>query len=341
MPELPPEPDIDQLRHLAKDLFRAAQRGEPNALARVRAVSAGVTLTVAQLTVAREYGFASWPKLAREVVRREALDGRDVDLLKSLFTRDAALATEAMEHWADHPLATSPLAYVAMQRFDTASGLWRDAPGTAAVARALLESGASVDGDPADLETPLITAASYGDAEVARVLIEAGAKLDARSSAHSGGVPGGTALLHAAVFGMTDLVDVLVAAGAAVRSIEEAAATGELGSWLTHDTPLQARVRALVMAADHERVEVIDALVAAGTPVDATDEEFGRHPLRLAARNGRPASVRRLLAHGADPNLRDRQSRTPLALCREASGVEASAGHHEVEAALARLTNPS
>ena len=55
------------------------------------------------------------------------------------------------------------------------------------------------------------------------------------------------------------------------------------------------------MAADHERLQVIDTLVAAGTPVDAADEVFGRHPLRLAAANGRPASVHTLLADGADP----------------------------------------
>jgi ankyrin repeat protein len=70
-----------------------------------------------------------------------------------------------------------------------------------------------VDGDPGDSETPLITAASYGDAEVAKVLIEAGADVDARSAPDSGGVPGGSALLHAAVFGMTDVLDLLVAAG--------------------------------------------------------------------------------------------------------------------------------
>ena len=58
------------------------------------------------------------------------------------------------------------------------------------------------------------------------------------------------ALLHAAVFGMTDVLDLLVQAGAGVHSLEEAAAVGDVTGWLTAETPLQMRIRALVMAAD-------------------------------------------------------------------------------------------
>ena len=49
-----------------------------------------------------------------------------------------------------------------------------------------------MDGEPGDRETPLITAASYGDADVARELIAAGADLDAVAAPNAGGVPGGT-----------------------------------------------------------------------------------------------------------------------------------------------------
>ena len=49
---------------------------------------------------------------------------------------------------------------------------------------------------------------------------------------------------------MTPVVDVLVAAGARIHGIEEAAAAGDsCAGWLSHETPLQARIRALVMAA--------------------------------------------------------------------------------------------
>ncbi len=72
MSELPGRPNIDQLRRQARELLRAATAGEPAALARIRAVSERVSLSAAQLAVAREYGFASWPALHAEVERRLA-----------------------------------------------------------------------------------------------------------------------------------------------------------------------------------------------------------------------------------------------------------------------------
>ena len=273
-----------------------------------------------------------------EVERREILDDRDVDRLAELLADEPALATSSMEHWCDHPNGASPLSYVAMLRYDTSRGVWRDVPGTGAVAQAILAAGAPVDGGPGEPETPLITAASYGDASVARALIEAGADIDATSSPDSGGVPGGTALLHAAVFGMTDVVDLLVAAGARIESVEVAAAAGDVEGWLTGEA--DALIRALAMAADHQRLDVIDRLVADGVPVDGVDPVWGGHPLRVAAANGRPASVRRLLDHGADPSLRDDAGHTPLDLCRAARPSSGSAAHDEVEAILAPLTSP-
>jgi ankyrin repeat protein len=335
VPYLHPRPDLDQLRHQAKDLLRAAKAGDETSLDTIRAVSDRLTLSSAQLAIARHYGFASWPKLTQEVDRRAILDDRDLARLDRLIKADPALATTPMEHWADHRRGVAPINYVAMLRFDAGRlGLTGDLSDTGAMARALLASGAPVNGQPGEPETPLITAASYGDADVARALVESGADINAVAAPDAGGVPGGTALLHAAVFGMTDVVDVLVAAGATVHGIEEAAAAGDIDGWLTPDTDPAATIRALVMAADHQRLDVIDQLIAAGTPVDAVDEAFGGHPLRTAAQNGRPKSVGRLLAHGADPRLRDDEGRTPLDLCRPPHRSGDRGGHAEVEAIL-------
>jgi hypothetical protein len=52
-----------------------------------------------------------------------------------------------------------------------------------------------------------------------------------------------------------------------------------------------------------------------------------------------PARVRRLLAHGADPNLRDpRHHRTPLDECQPQNRYSGSPAHDEVEAILWPLT---
>ena len=244
-----------------------------------------------------------------------------------------------MDSAQDHPTRPATLSDVAMLRYDTRRRVWRDVPSAAAMARRLLAAGAPVDGSPDDRETPLITAASYGDAGVAKVLIEAGADLDRTARADAGGVPGGTALLHAAVFGMTDVLDLLVAAGATVGGIEEAAAASDVTDWLKPETPADAKLRALVMAADHERLDVIDQLLAADTPVDGIDPAFGGHALRTAATNGRPASVGHLLARGADPNLKDENGNTPLDLCRQQRREhEDRTGHDLVEAILAPRT---
>jgi len=74
MPTLPAHPDLDQLRRQAKELLRAANAGDGAAIRRIEAVSDRRTLGAAQLAIAREYGFASWPRLKEEV------DARTLDL---------------------------------------------------------------------------------------------------------------------------------------------------------------------------------------------------------------------------------------------------------------------
>lgn len=77
MSALPGRPDLDQLRRQARELLRAAAASDEEALRRIRAVSEKQTLSAAQLAIAREHGFPSWPKLRAEVLRRQAGAGPD------------------------------------------------------------------------------------------------------------------------------------------------------------------------------------------------------------------------------------------------------------------------
>src|SRR5215475_14044441 len=85
--QLPREPTLEHLRNQAKALRRGVQPGDTAALGLVREFHprlpgpgtdrrglAAVTLAGAQLVIARQYGFDSWPKLRRhvEVISRYA-----------------------------------------------------------------------------------------------------------------------------------------------------------------------------------------------------------------------------------------------------------------------------
>src|ERR1700688_2383416 len=70
---LPPNPNLDKQRKLAKALARDYWRGKPEAVERVRALHPkppapqDFALSDAQLVIARGYGFAGWPQLKRKI----------------------------------------------------------------------------------------------------------------------------------------------------------------------------------------------------------------------------------------------------------------------------------
>ncbi len=68
--QLPPHPNLDQLKQQAKDLLRAYRAGDPAARPLFEPPAAGSqrpVLADAQRLIARQYGFASWPKLKQHV----------------------------------------------------------------------------------------------------------------------------------------------------------------------------------------------------------------------------------------------------------------------------------
>ena len=97
----PPHPNLDHLRHQAKDLLRALRNGDPAAIDDFRTHHSpafdcrGATLADAQLVLARSYQASSWPEL---VVVCEVLDATahdDVEVLRDLLARHPHLTRDA------------------------------------------------------------------------------------------------------------------------------------------------------------------------------------------------------------------------------------------------------
>jgi hypothetical protein len=78
---LPAAPSLEHLRKQAKELLRAHRAGEPPALSRIdrhnRRGTAELRLADAQLVIAREHGFRSWPRL-KAYVERVTAHGSDL-----------------------------------------------------------------------------------------------------------------------------------------------------------------------------------------------------------------------------------------------------------------------
>lgn len=308
---LPERPNLDQLRHRAKELLHAATAGDPAAVARVRDGSRRMTLAAAQLALAREYGYASWPRLKAEVERKSALISGDAKKLAELLAGHPELTAEGVSSCFTPDPADSPLSFLAVAGFH---GLV-DHGRAGELARVLLAAGADVDGGHG-AETPLIAAASYYETDMVRALIEAGANLEATGTE----IPGGTALTHAVWFGRPDIVDVLVRAGAVIHNLREAAGAGDIAGFLTPQTSMADREIAMITAAGCARLSVVDELLATGVDVNsAPGWHFGAGvtALHRAAWLGHADSVRHLLDRGSDPERRDDEHQgTPLDWCR-------------------------
>jgi ankyrin repeat protein len=125
--QLPEHPDLRHLKDQAKDLFRAGQ---------------AASLANAQLQVARQYGFASWPKLKAHVESlntvgqlKLAIDSNDLERVKQLMTRNPELHRAPLGYGKN-----GPLTWVAECRVP------RETPSQArlAMARWMIENGSDV-----------------------------------------------------------------------------------------------------------------------------------------------------------------------------------------------------
>ena len=96
----PVRPDLEQLKHQAKDLLRAYRDGDPDADVDFREHHTKPVepeqsrLADAQFVLARSYGLPSWPRLVTACRMTDAIWRGDVDVVREMVTRDPRLLEE-------------------------------------------------------------------------------------------------------------------------------------------------------------------------------------------------------------------------------------------------------
>jgi len=338
---LPERPNLGQLRRQAKELRDAARRGEADALDRVTRIYRaappdGVTLAAAQLVIARELGFTSWPSLKAAVEARATSPGQLAEDFVAASVerrpREAAAILEAHPGIAarsiyaaavlgdartlSEMLAAGPSAATAT---DEARGWppllcacysrWHQidpsrAAGLAEVARLLLDAGVSPNtnnGARAGYRSALSGAVEVNNPDITRVLLDAGANPDDRQCI-------GEAVGHRD----HRCLELLLSHGARVA-----------GTWA---------LEAAVHADDPQAVSLLTAAIHEATGQTANE---ATEALSGAAAEASPEVVAALLDAGADPRTRDPETGRS-ALCRAVRAGQAEtaallAGHDAAE----------
>ena len=96
----PVRPNLEQLRHQAKDLLRAFRCGDPEAVEdfhehHTKTVEPeSARLADAQFVLARSYGLPSWPRLVTACRMTDAIWRGDVEAVRALVLRDPRLLEE-------------------------------------------------------------------------------------------------------------------------------------------------------------------------------------------------------------------------------------------------------
>jgi hypothetical protein len=97
---LPVRPDLDQLKHQAKDLLRAIHGGDPAAVAELNERHpspmnpAEAKLADAQLVLARSYQTSSWNRLILSVQLADAIWRDDIDTVRHIVTGNPGMIHE-------------------------------------------------------------------------------------------------------------------------------------------------------------------------------------------------------------------------------------------------------
>ena len=116
----PVRPNLDQLKHQAKDLLRAMRRGEAASVAELQKhhpkhasiEPAAAKLADAQLVLARSYGLPTWPRLVTACRMTDAIWRGDAETVRKLLLKDPKLLHEAARGLADSNWGP-PMSYAA------------------------------------------------------------------------------------------------------------------------------------------------------------------------------------------------------------------------------------
>lgn len=338
MPTLPGNPNLDQLRRQAKELVRAARRGDTASLERIGAVSDEVTLAAAQLAVARHYGMVSWPALKAAVRARtrsfeEVVEAFLAASVGYRIGRAARLLTEHPEI-AGHNLATAvvlgdvgPVERALegdpglVSRRDPRTGWtalhavcasrWHLDPARAeglhTVARLLLDAGADANGLSGDGRwAPLECAVTSANAErrneaVVRLLLDRGATVHDRDL-YAAGFAGSwcVRMLLGHVADVGQLAEMALAAPISTGDAETVGLLLDAGADPRRYRDGDGRRVAVLAEALVAKAptELIESLLSHGAEVTAPGPD-GRSSYRLATAVGREDVAGLLVRYGA------------------------------------------
>ena len=329
---LPPNPNLDHLKHQANDLRREHAARLPDAAQRLREFhprfthvadvdifNATLHLSDAQLTIAREHGFPSWTRLRRHIEKPTLADRLDLlhheRIEDPIFRRavdliDAGNAEELRELLKRHPiLVHQRVLFEGGNYFRTPTLLefiaenpirHRTLPGNIVdVARVILEAGP----DLASRNEALMLVATgcvVRECKVQRPLIDL--------LCAYGADPNGAAR-SAAVLNEHDAVRALMQHGAKI-DLPIAAALGLAKDFekLVGTASPEGRHLALAVAVQFNHADIVQRLLEAGEDPSRYNPLGGHShgtPLHHAAGGGYMAVVRLLVAHGARLDLKD------------------------------------
>ncbi|HYL36078.1 MAG TPA: ankyrin repeat domain-containing protein [Bryobacteraceae bacterium] len=283
---LPSRPSLEQYKKQAKNLLKAYKSADPDAVQRIQKhhprLKTGLALADAQLVIAREHGFESWPKFVKDIQVFETIRSGDIDALKRLLRKDTKLATATLGGNVGGGEGESrSLLHVVTD--------WPGhVPNGAVMVDLLVEAGVDVNARfrGRHTETPLHWAASNDDVEVIDALLDRGADIEAPG----GVIGGGTPLDDAVAFRQWKAAQRLVARGARTK-LWHMAALGLL-----------------------ERVEERFSSGAAPTPDEVN------HAFWSACHGGQRATAEYLRNRGADLNwIPPWEKMTPVDAARRVS----------------------